>query len=65
MIDNKETLKFFPQPVFKYKVENFKEYNKNLSQYIYGLNKDDKKGIDRSNRGGWHSKPFDLKLVRL
>ena len=61
MIDNKETLSFFPQPVFKYKVDNFKEYNKKLSKYIYDLNKDDKDGILRSNRGGWHSKPFNLK----
>ena len=61
MIDNKETLSFFPQPVFKYKVDNFKEYNEKLSKYIYDLNKDDKDGILRSNRGGWHSKPFNLK----
>ena len=61
MISNKETLKFFPQPVFKYKIENFKVYNKDLCHYIYDLNKNDKEGINRSNRGGWHSKPFDLK----
>ena len=61
MISNKETLKFFPQPVFKYKVENFKEFNKDLCHYIYDLNKNDKEGINRSNRGGWHSKPFNLK----
>ena len=61
MIDNKETLSFFPQPVFKYKVDNFKEYNAKLSKYIYDLNKEDEDGILRSNRGGWHSKPFNLK----
>ena len=61
MIDNKETLNFFPQPVFKYKVDNSKEYNAKLSKYIYDLNKEDEDGILRSNRGGWHSKPFNLK----
>lgn len=61
MIDNKETLNFFPQPVFKYKVDEFKEYNKKLSKYIYDLKKEDENGISRSNRGGWHSKPFNLK----
>ena len=60
MIDNKETLSFFPQPVFKYKVDNFKEYNEKLSKYIYDLNKDDKDGISRSNRVVT-SKPFNLK----
>ncbi len=61
MIDQKETLNFFPQPVFKYKVNNFEEYNEKLSDYIYKLYSEDKNGILRSNKGGWHSKPFDLK----
>ena len=61
MINQKETLNFFPQPVFKYKVDNFKEYNEKLSDYIYKLYSEDKNGILRSNKGGWHSKPFDLK----
>ena len=61
MIDQKETLNFFPQPVFKYKVNNFEEYNEKLSDYIYKLYSEDKSGILRSNKGGWHSKPFDLK----
>jgi len=61
MISNREILKYFPQPIFRYKVENFKQYNKELSEYIYKLNKDDKVGVIRSNRGGWHSKPFELK----
>ena len=60
IIDNKKTLNLFPQPVFKYKVNNFKEYNKKLSEYIYNLNKEDKEGIQRSNRGGWHSNSFKL-----
>jgi len=60
-MNNKETLNFFPQPVFKYKVNNFKEYNEKLSEYIYNLNRQDKDGVQRSNRGGWHSNSFKLK----
>ena len=60
-MDNKETLNLFPQPVFKYKVNNFKEYNKKLSEYIYNLNREDKEGVQRSNKGGWHSKSFKFK----
>ena len=58
---NKKVLKFFPQPIFHYKVENFKKHNENLSEYIYELYENDKNGLIRSNQGGWHSKPFDLK----
>ena len=61
MIDNKETLSFFPQPIFKYKVNDFKNFNEKLSTYIYDLKENDKNGILRSNKGGWHSKPFNLK----
>ena len=61
MISNREILKYFPQPIFKYKVDNFAYFNKGLSEYIYKLNEEDKEGIIRSNKGGWHSKPFDLK----
>ena len=63
MINQKETLKFFPQPVLKYKVDNFKDFNEKLSSYIYKLNSEDQSGILRSNKGGWHSKPFDLKDI--
>ena len=31
-----------------------------LSKYIYTLHDEDKEGIERSNRGGWHSKNFKL-----
>ena len=60
-MDNKEVLNFFPQTIFKYKVNNFKEYNKKLSEYIYSLQRENKDGIQRSNRGGWHSSSFNLK----
>ena len=56
-----EILKFFPEPVFKYKFENFQNFNKELESYIYKLHDNDAAGINRSNRGGWHSKNFELK----
>ncbi len=61
MTNKGEILKFFPQPIFKYKVDNYKDFNPKLLDYIYKLNKEDKEGVIRSNRGGWHSQPFELK----
>ena len=61
MTDNKEILKFFPQPIFKYKIDSYQEWNAQLLDYIYELKEDDESGIERSNINGWHSKPFDLK----
>ena len=61
MHQTKKIYKYFPQPVFHYKLENFEEHNEKLSNYIYNLNKEDPEGVARSNQGGWHSKPFDLK----
>ena len=60
-MDNSEVFKFFPEPVFKYKFKNFKNFNKELANYIYKLYEEDTNGINRSNRGGWHSKNFELK----
>ena len=55
-----EILKLFPEPVFKYQIEDSKNLNSELSNYIYTLHDEDKKGIERSNRGGWHSKNFNI-----
>lgn len=60
-MNNPEVLKFFPEPVLKYKFENYESFNKDLADYVYGLFKKDTEGINLSNRGGWHSKNFDLK----
>ena len=57
---DQEIFKFFPEPVFKYKFEKFESYNNDLADYIYNLQKEDKDGVTRSNRGGWHSKNFKL-----
>ena len=55
-----EVLKFFPEPVFKYKFEKAEFFNNKLAQYIYDLQKEDLNGLTKSNRGGWHSKDFKL-----
>ena len=65
MTDNKEILKFFPQPIFKYKIDSYQEWNAQLLDYIYGLKEHDESGIERSNINGWHSKPFDLKKKKF
>ena len=57
---NAEIFKFFPEPIFKFKFEEAKSFNKKLSEYIYGLQKDDPEGTSKSNKGGWHSKNFKL-----
>ncbi len=57
---NKQILKLFPQPVFKYKVENFEKINTELLKYIYYLKEKDEIGVKKSNINGWHSKSFDL-----
>ena len=55
-----EVLKFFQEPVFKYKFEKAEFFNNELAQYIYSLQKEDLNGLTKSNRGGWHSKDFKL-----
>ncbi len=60
-MENLEILKLFPESVFKYKFEKFENFNPELSKYIYNLNQSDETGITRSNKGGWHSKDFDLR----
>lgn len=52
--------KLFPEPIFKYKLKNFKDLNEELSKYIYELKNEDKEGLKKSNKGGWHSKNFNL-----
>ncbi len=53
--------KFFPVPVFEKKLDNYKELNPLLENYIYELKKKDPIGQKRSNAGGWHSPFFDPK----
>jgi len=55
-----QTLKLFSEPIFKYKFDNYEELNTELLNYIYSLRDEDVGGIKRSNKGGWHSKNFNL-----
>ena len=52
--------KLFPTPVYQFKIENFESLNKQLSEYIYELKKNDEQGIQRSNVNGWHSQNFKV-----
>ena len=56
-----EVLLFFPEPIFKYKFEDYENFNKDLKTYIYDLQKESSEGQIKSNRGGWHSPNFTLK----
>lgn len=56
---NKKLFEFFAFPVFQYKLENFKNINNELSNYIYKLKKDNPSSQKLSNINGWHS-PFFL-----
>ena len=57
---NKIIHKLFPTPIFQFKVNNFENLNKQLSEYIYELKRNDEKGIQKSNVNGWHSKNFKI-----
>ena len=54
--------KLFPEPIFKYKLNNYENLNKELSKYIYKLRDENNEGLKKSNKGGWHSKPFRLEI---
>ena len=59
-MNNKKVYDLFPDPIFRTRLDNYKEINKELLTYILELKKKDQKGNTRSNRGGWHSPNFDL-----
>ena len=52
---------FFSTPVWTSKLNNYKEVNEEMFNYIKQLNTNDKDGIVKSNLKGWHSKDFNLK----
>ena len=56
----KNLFTYFPHPIFQYKLDNYENHNKEYSQYIYDLQKEDSKGQKLSNINGWHSPFFDL-----
>jgi len=57
---NYQLYKLFSSPVFHFTLENFKELNLELENFILSLRKNDEKGQKKSNAGGWHSKNFDI-----
>lgn len=59
-MSNSNILKLFPQPVFKYQLDNYEKLNEQLIKYIYDLHKKDNLGVKKSNINGWHSKAFDF-----
>ena len=59
-MNNPEISLFFPEPIFKYKLEDYQNFNKELKTYIYELHKKGLFGQIKSNRGGWHSPNFKL-----
>ena len=59
-MSDKVIYRLFPEPIFKYKLNNFENLNKELSKYIYKLRDEDNEGLKKSNKGGWHSKNFKL-----
>ena len=62
MVENKSNIHlFFPTPVWKSQLDEFKELNNTLYNYITNLEKMDPKGLKKSTIGGWHSPNFDLK----
>ncbi len=52
---------FFSTPVWAEKIENYKDTNDEIYNYIKKLQKNDCEGIIKSNIKGWHSKDFNLK----
>ena len=59
-MNNQEIIKLFPEPIFKYHLKDNKNLNNDLSKYIYDLRDQEKIGLTRSNKGGWHSNNFKL-----
>ena len=50
----------FPTPVWTFQLENYKDINESMYQYIKSKQEKDREGISKSNVRGWHSKDFDL-----
>ena len=52
---------FFSTPVWTSKLENYKSVNDKIYAFIKNNQKEDQKGIIKSNIKGWHSNDFDMK----
>lgn len=51
---------FFPTPVWASNINNYKDVNEEIYNYILELKKNNPKGIKKSNFKGWHSENFNL-----
>ena len=51
---------FFSTPVWTTKINDYKNINKEMLEYVFDLKKKEPKGIVKSNFIGWHSNDFDL-----
>ena len=58
--NNSELNLFFSTPIWNLQLDNYKELNDTLSNYIYKLQKENQPSLARSSIGGWHSPNFDL-----
>ena len=56
---------FFSTPVWATKIDNYKETNEEIYNYIKKMQTEDQSGIVKSNVKGWHSKNFNLKDVEV
>ena len=50
----------FPTPVWTINLDNYKEINEQMYNYIKSNQTNDEIGISKSNVKGWHSKDFNL-----
>ena len=55
MLESK-ILKFFPEPIFKYKFEKAEYFNEKLAKYIYGLQKEDLTGLACADPANWNDR---------
>ncbi len=51
---------FFSTPVWVSEIDNYKETNEEIYNYIKELNKIDQSGVKKSNVLGWHSNVFNM-----
>ena len=51
---------FFSTPIWSAKIDNYKDVNEEMNNYIINLREKNPEGIKKSNFNGWHSKDFDL-----
>ena len=51
---------FFSTHIWISEINNYKDVNEELYNYIKNLQNEDEKGLTKSNIKGWHSKNFDL-----